>query len=621
MSEPPPASALPSMRPAGGTASPRAGSDTAAGVPPPRRPEGLPPGGSSIAAGPAGGARGCGADRAGADRAARRGAGGRRARCGGHVASAADRAARQAPTTDDRQLADAVEQVTTPVAGLGRRSLPIVRAQLLAWAVTAHAAAPDRPLSEVLADDLVGPHRADVAPSLEGPLPPVPGDVGEPEDDLTDRLTRLLARRPDLTEPGTPTHERAELARSCALNEGLSHGPVAADPSREPVRESVREPSVSPHEAREFTNAVEYTIQLTFVVAGGARWRTAHARARNVAERLANTAARAKGVVDVRAVAGASHDGELLTAERACFDAANAGHGTGVDPTRLDRSLDPDHERALASLAEANATARVRRQADFDRRLTIGCGKPAALGPGLARPCRCAYCRPAEHLELPAAAHDAWVDGGRCLCGRPSTPPAFGCRPHDGQQLVVLDGDPPELARLAARITRSRAPASAKAGQVSSRSRSGTCTGQPVRCAVDEGPSPRSTCSVSPSCPPSVAQTVCSRLASRAPLVPSDTPTPAASNSFDAAEHRRTSGGPGGCAANASATRRIRPGSTSAIGHRPNRGDARPRRPTREHHDSRTVSGRNRAGARSTRCITINVRAARRRRPGCDDCA
>jgi hypothetical protein len=125
---------------------------------------------------------------------------------------------------EDRRLADAVEQVTTPVAGLGRRSLPIVRAQLLAWAVAAHAAASDRPLSEVLADDLVGPHRADVAPSLEGPLPPVPGDVRELEDDLTDRLTRLLARRPDLTTPGTPTHERAYAARSRALGEGVGHG-------------------------------------------------------------------------------------------------------------------------------------------------------------------------------------------------------------------------------------------------------------------------------------------------------------------------------------------------------------------------------------------------------------
>jgi hypothetical protein len=197
-------------------------------------------------------------------------------------------------------------------------------------------------------------------------------------------------------------------------------------------------------------------MRLTFVVDGGEAGHTSHARARKVAERLASTAARAKGVVDVRAVAGASRDGVVLTPERVCFEAANSGRGTGVDPTRLDRYLDPDHERALASLAEANAAARVRRQADFERRRAIGCSNPAGLGPGLARPCRCAYCRPAEHLEVRAAAQEPRADGGRCLCGRDSTPPAFGCRPHAGQQLVVLDGDPPELTRLAARAARSR---------------------------------------------------------------------------------------------------------------------------------------------------------------------
>jgi hypothetical protein len=125
---------------------------------------------------------------------------------------------------DDRQLAVAVDRVTTPVAGLGRRSLPVVRAQLLAWAVTRHLAAPDRRLSEALADDLVGPRRRVAAPAFEGPLPQGPRTAGEPEDDLTERLTRLLARRPDLARPGTPTHERADDARSRALGEGVGHG-------------------------------------------------------------------------------------------------------------------------------------------------------------------------------------------------------------------------------------------------------------------------------------------------------------------------------------------------------------------------------------------------------------
>jgi hypothetical protein len=125
---------------------------------------------------------------------------------------------------DDRQLAVAVTRVTTPVAGLGRRSLPVVRAQLLAWAVARHAATPDRSLSEALGDDLVGQHQTVAAPTFEGPLPPVPGTAREPEDDLTERLTRLLARRPDLARPGMPTHERADDAQSRALGEGVGHG-------------------------------------------------------------------------------------------------------------------------------------------------------------------------------------------------------------------------------------------------------------------------------------------------------------------------------------------------------------------------------------------------------------
>ena len=233
---------------------------------------------------------------------------------------------------------------------------------------------------------------------------------------------------------------------------------MSAEHSRQPRGEPVRERAVSPHETREFTNSVEYTVQLTFVVAGGARWRTGHARARRIAERLASAAARANGVVDVRAVAGASRDGQLLAPERVCFDAANSGHGTGADPTRLDRYLDVDHERALVSLAEANAAARVRRQADFDRRQRIGCANPAGLVAGLARPCRCAYCRPGAHLEARTAALETCAGEGRCLCGRPSSLSASGCRPHRAQQLVVLNGDPPELARLASRVAQLRPP-------------------------------------------------------------------------------------------------------------------------------------------------------------------
>jgi hypothetical protein len=113
---------------------------------------------------------------------------------------------------------------------------------------------------------------------------------------------------------------------------------MAADPSQRPSREPVRESSVSSHELREVANAVEYTIQLTFVVAGGARRRTA-------------------------------------------------------------------------------------------------CGR--------GHPCRCAYRQPQELLEGRAAEFEAWAFGSRRRCGRAATQAAFGCRPHRGQQLVVLDGTRP----------------------------------------------------------------------------------------------------------------------------------------------------------------------------------
>ncbi|MEX2504687.1 MAG: hypothetical protein WD378_07545, partial [Egicoccus sp.] len=196
------------------------------------------------------------------------------------VASAGWRAAVSA-ALDDRQLAVAVERVTTPVAGLDRRSVPIVRAQLVAWAVAAHRTAPDRPLPEVLADDLVGSDRTVGAPSFEGPLPPSPSAMAGREDDLGARLTDLLARRADLARPGPRlTNERttpvsARSRRGSDMND---------DVARDVPRNGGREPVVSAHEAREFRNAIEYTIQLTFVV-GGARWRTAHARARRIAER------------------------------------------------------------------------------------------------------------------------------------------------------------------------------------------------------------------------------------------------------------------------------------------------------------------------------------------------
>jgi len=132
-----------------------------------------------------------------------------------------------------------------------------------------------------------------------------------------------------------------------------------------------------PHETPAFQNAAEYVVAITFTVAGGARARTADGRAEGVAERLANAAARAAGVVKVAAVTGpASGDGTMLVPRRVHFSAANTGHANTGDPHKLDRYLDPEHERALASLKAANAAYRARQEADRARRLESAARTP-----------------------------------------------------------------------------------------------------------------------------------------------------------------------------------------------------------------------------------------------------
>ncbi len=95
----------------------------------------------------------------------------------------------------DGQLIRAVERVTSPLAGVGRRSIPVARAQLLAWAVEAHRRHPGRPLAWALAADLkAGPAAAQ---PLHGGLPPPP-TAKHRHDDLNARIAAVLSRRPDL---------------------------------------------------------------------------------------------------------------------------------------------------------------------------------------------------------------------------------------------------------------------------------------------------------------------------------------------------------------------------------------------------------------------------------------
>lgn len=214
----------------------------------------------------------------------------------------------------------------------------------------------------------------------------------------------------------------------------------------------------APHETPEFQNSVEYTIQITVTVEGGARWQTAYRRAERIAERLANHATRAAHVVEVHGLAGPSRDGEPVRRDPIRFSAANAGRGTYGDPSKLDRYIDPDFERALDSLGEVNAKEGARRRADRERRLDLACRNAYRLDFGSPARCLCVYCRPADHEHaLHVGSGDAdFLFGHRCLCGASAPAPHATCRRHGDHQLVVLEGDPEALERVAHRLDQRR---------------------------------------------------------------------------------------------------------------------------------------------------------------------
>ena len=203
------------------------------------------------------------------------------------------------------------------------------------------------------------------------------------------------------------------------------------------------------HKDPRFVHAATYAVTITYTVAGGARPDTVHRRAGKVAERLANAAARAADVVDVMATVGpVGVDDEVLAPSPVRFTAANTGTGTDSQPDKLARYLDPDHERARASLAEAYARDRAHRQADQRRRAAVAC-----LNQGFSRLrwhfCRCVYCDPAIHLAGAGQEPGPWGEPPQCLCGRAVDVAGGRCRDHRDVQLVVLDGDPPSLVELA----------------------------------------------------------------------------------------------------------------------------------------------------------------------------
>ncbi len=205
-----------------------------------------------------------------------------------------------------------------------------------------------------------------------------------------------------------------------------------------------------PHETPEFQNSVEYTVEVTFRVEGGTRWQTAHRRAERIAERLANNATRAAHVVEVHAVGGLCDGGEPITRDRVRFSEANTGRGTYGDPSKLDRWIDPEFERALDSLARVNAEARARRAGDRDRRRALGFANTYRRDYEAPRHCLCVYCEPHRHLDtLTGLASGLQFLTARCLCGQPVATPHQRCLGHRDVEVVVLDGDSEALQRVA----------------------------------------------------------------------------------------------------------------------------------------------------------------------------
>lgn len=202
------------------------------------------------------------------------------------------------------------------------------------------------------------------------------------------------------------------------------------------------------HERAEFQNAASWTVAITFVVAGGARRDTARARAEKLAARIVSAAARLAGVVEVRAVGGetsAAEDFKPLWPRTVVFDAANTGS---------DRYLDPDRERALASLGKANAAHHARQRTDDERRRAVGCAnryRSPLSGP--RKFCECVYCAPATFLAgLTTPYPDANpqpINRPRCVCGDDAWPAEPRCSRHRSVPIVLLEGDPPAVAEAA----------------------------------------------------------------------------------------------------------------------------------------------------------------------------
>lgn len=200
------------------------------------------------------------------------------------------------------------------------------------------------------------------------------------------------------------------------------------------------------HELPERQNPVEYTVALTFRVQGGAGWQTAYRRAERIAERLTNYATGAAHVVEVHATGGPSTGGEIVARDRVRFSEANTGRGIGGDGPEIDRWVAPEFVDSLA-----------RSDADRERREAVGCSNSHRSDYEIRRACACVYCtagrKPETRTGLASAPQSLTP---RCPCGTPTGGWHQRCLRHRNNDVVVLDGDPADLARLAELLQRER---------------------------------------------------------------------------------------------------------------------------------------------------------------------
>lgn len=116
---------------------------------------------------------------------------------------------------DDDQLERAIEQVTDEVPGLGRRSTPVARAQLVAWAVDVQERAGGRQFADALREDLDRGGRASAI--RDWPLPEPPDTSSAEAEPLAERIAAVIEPSPELDVPQLhvgvePLHRTVRIA-------------------------------------------------------------------------------------------------------------------------------------------------------------------------------------------------------------------------------------------------------------------------------------------------------------------------------------------------------------------------------------------------------------------------